>query len=118
MTVERAIEYRRRTFRYGQADFRHIRLNHWPYVDKDPLLRRLEQEHYTFLIRPRWIGKLMWVSLLGNFYIRFSADDFDATLADSTLKGCPNRTGGGIRWFWTHVSPRGGIKPFARSSSP
>ena len=38
---------------YGQGDFRRIRLNRWLYVDKTRFLRRLEQEHYVFLIRPR-----------------------------------------------------------------
>ena len=42
---------------YGQADFRRIRLNRWLYVDKTRFLRRLEQEHYAFLIRPRRCGK-------------------------------------------------------------
>ena len=66
---------------YGQADFRRICLNRWLYVDKTRFLRRLEQEHYAFLIRPRRFGKSLWVSLLGNYYDRFWADDFDATFA-------------------------------------
>ena len=37
---------------YGQGDFRRVRLNRWLYVDKTRFLRRLEQEHYVFLIRP------------------------------------------------------------------
>ena len=65
----------------GQADFRRIRLNRWLYVDKTRFLRRLEQEHYAFLIRPRRFGKSLWVSLLENYYDRFWADDFDATFA-------------------------------------
>ena len=44
---------------YGQADFRRIRLNRWLYVDKTRFLRRLEREHYAFLIRPRRFGKLL-----------------------------------------------------------
>ena len=61
---------------YGEADFRRIRLNRWLYVDKTRFLRRLEQERYAFLIRPRRFGKSLWVSLLENYYDRFWADGF------------------------------------------
>ena len=70
---------------YGQADFRRIRLNRWLYVDKTRFVRRLEQEHYAFLIRPRRFGKSLWVSLLENYYDRFWADDFDATFAGTDI---------------------------------
>ena len=70
---------------YGQADFRRIRLNRWLYVDKTRFLRRLEQEHYAFLIRPRRFGKSLWVSLLENYYDRFWADDFHATFAGTDI---------------------------------
>ena len=70
---------------YGQADFRRIRLNRWLYVDKTRFLRRLEQEHYAFLIRPRRFGKSLWISLLENYYDRFWADDFDATFAGTDI---------------------------------
>ena len=42
---------------YGEADFRRIRLNRWLYVDKTRFLRRLEEERYVFLSRPRRFGK-------------------------------------------------------------
>ncbi len=74
---------------YGQADFRRIRLNRWLYVDKTRFLRRLEQEHYAFLIRPRPFGKTLWVSLLENYYDRFWADDFDATFAGTDIGQSP-----------------------------
>ena len=70
---------------YGQADFRRIRLNRWLYLDKTRFLRRLEQEHYAFLIRPRRFGKSLWVSLLENYYDRFWAADFDATFAATDI---------------------------------
>ena len=70
---------------YGQGDFRRIRLNRWLYVDKTRFLRRLEQEHYAFLIRPRRFGKTVWVSLLENYYDRFWAGDFDATFAGTDI---------------------------------
>ena len=55
---------------YGEADFRRIRRNRWLYVDKTRFLRRLEEESYAFLIRPRRFGKSLWVSLLENYYDR------------------------------------------------
>ena len=70
---------------YGQADFRRIRLRRWLYVDKTRFMRRLEQEHYAFLIRPRRFGKSLWVSLLENYYDRFWADDFGATFAGTDI---------------------------------
>ena len=70
---------------YGQSDFRRVRLNRWLYVDKTRFLRRLEQEHYAFLIRPRRFGKSLWVSLLENYYDRFWAGDFDATFAGTDI---------------------------------
>ena len=72
---------------YGEASFSRIRLNRWLYVDKTRFLRRLEQERYAFLIRPRRFGKSLWVSLLESYYDRFWADRFDATFAGTDV-GC------------------------------
>ena len=70
---------------YGQSDFRRIRLNRWLYVDKTRFLRRLEQEHYAFLIRPRRFGKSLWVSLLENYYDRWWGHEFDAVFAGTDV---------------------------------
>ena len=70
---------------YGLGDFRRIRLKRRLYVDKTRFVRRLEQENYAFLIRPRRFGKTLWVSLLENYYDRFWADDFDATFAGTDI---------------------------------
>ncbi len=70
---------------YGEADFRRIRLNHWLYVDKTRFLRRLEQERYAFLIRPRRFGKSLWVSLLEKYYDRWWGHEFDATFAGTDI---------------------------------
>ena len=74
---------------YGEADFRRIRLNRWLYVDKTRFLRRLEQERYAFLIRPRRFGKSLWVSLLENYYDRWWGHEFDATFAGTDIGGNP-----------------------------
>ena len=70
---------------YGEADFRRIRLNRWLYVDKTRFLRRLEEERYASLIRPRRFGKSLWASVLENYYDRFWADGFDATFAGTDI---------------------------------
>ena len=70
---------------YGQSDFRRIRLRKWLYVDKTRFLRRLEQEDYVFLIRPRRFGKSLWVSLLENYYDRWWGHEFDAVFAGTDI---------------------------------
>ena len=70
---------------YGQSDFRRIRLQRRLYVDKTRFLRRLEQEDYVFLIRPRRFGKSLWVSLLENYYDRYWGHEFDATFAGTDI---------------------------------
>ncbi len=74
---------------YGEADFRRIRLRRWLYVDKTGFLRRLEDERYAFLIRPRRFGKSLWASVLENYYDRFWADDFEATFAGTDIGRSP-----------------------------
>ena len=70
---------------YGEADIHRILRNGWLYVDKTRFVRRLEQERYAFLIRPRRFGKSLWVSLLENYYDRFWADGFDATFKGTDI---------------------------------
>ncbi len=74
---------------YGEADFRRIRRNRWLYVDKTRFLRRLEQERYAFLIRPRRFGKSLWVSLLENYYDRWWGHEFEATFAGTDIGQAP-----------------------------
>ena len=70
---------------YGQSDFRRIRLRKWLYVDKTRFLRRLEQEDYVLLIRPRRFGKSLWVSVLENYYDRWWGHEFDAVFAGTDI---------------------------------
>ena len=70
---------------YGESDFQRIRRNRWLYVDKTRFLRRLEEERYVSLIRPRRFGKSLWVSLLENYYDRFWAGRFEATFAGTDI---------------------------------
>ena len=70
---------------YGESDFQRIRRNRWLYVDKTRFVRRLEQERFVFLIRPRRFGKSLWVSLLENYYDRFWSGRFEATFAETDI---------------------------------
>ncbi len=79
---------------YGEADFMRIQRNGWLYVDKTRFLRRLEQERYAFLIRPRRFGKSLWVTLLECYYDRFWADRFDATFARTDIGRDPTEERG------------------------
>ena len=70
---------------YGWADFRAIRLENRLYVDKTRFVHALEEERYTFFIRPRRFGKSCWVSLLDNYYERNRAADFEAVFGGTDL---------------------------------
>ena len=70
---------------YGEADFRRIRLNGWLYVDKTRFLRRLEDERYVFLIRPRRFGKSLWLSVLENYYDRRWKSEFEAVFGGTDI---------------------------------
>ena len=78
---------------YGWADFRAIRLERRLYVDKTRFLRPLENERFTFLIRPRRFGKSCWVSLLENYYDRKRADEFEQVFGGTDIgrEPTPNR---------------------------
>ena len=70
---------------YGEANFQRIRRHRWLYVDKTRFVRRLEDERYAFLIRPRRFGKTLWVSLLENYYGRHLEGEFDAVFAGTDI---------------------------------
>ncbi len=74
---------------YGEADFMRIRRHGWLYVDKTRFLRRLEQERYVFLSRPRGFGKSLWVSLLESYYDRYWGHEFDAAFAGTDIGRSP-----------------------------
>ena len=76
---------------YGEADIRRIRLKGWLYVDKTRFLRRLEEESYAFLIRPRRFGKSLWVSVLENYYDRTRADELFARANAAQVGETPRR---------------------------
>ena len=70
---------------YGWADFRAIRLERRLYVDKTRFIRTLEDERFTFLIRPRRFGKSCWISLLENYYDRKWASEFEQVFGGTDI---------------------------------
>ena len=74
---------------YGWADFRAIRLDGRLYVDKTRFLRRLEEERYVVLTRPRRFGKSCWVSVLENYYDRNRAGEFEALFGGTDVRRRP-----------------------------
>ena len=70
---------------YGWADFRAIRLEGRLYVDKTRFIRPLEDERFTFLIRPRRFGKSCWVSMLENYYDRYWAGEFEQVFGGTDI---------------------------------
>ena len=74
---------------YGWADFRAIRLERRLYVDKTRFLRPLENERFTFLIRPRRFGKSCWISLLENYYDRKWAGEFEQVFGGTDIGSEP-----------------------------
>ena len=74
---------------YGEADIRRIRLRNWLYVDKTRFIRRLEDESYAFLIRPRRFGKSLWVSVLRHYYDRSMAEHWHGVFDGTDIGRAP-----------------------------
>ena len=74
---------------YGEADIRRIRQRGWLYVDKTRFLRRLEDETYAFLIRPRRFGKSLWVSVLRHYYDRSMAEHWHGVFDGTDIGRAP-----------------------------
>jgi hypothetical protein len=65
---------------YGVSNFGELRTNGYFYVDKTCFLPELENlgPRYLLFLRPRRIGKSLFVSLLEHYYDLGRADQFDA----------------------------------------
>jgi hypothetical protein len=65
---------------YGVSNFGELRTNGYFYVDKTPFLPELENlgPRYLLFLRPRRIGKSLFVSLLEHYYDLGRAGQFDA----------------------------------------
>jgi hypothetical protein len=76
---------------YGLSNFGELRTNGYFYVDKTHFLPELENlgPRYLLFLRPRRMGKSLFVSLLEHYYDLGRADQFDALF-------------GGL---WIHINP-------------
>jgi hypothetical protein len=75
---------------YGLADFAHLRQDNGYYVDKTHFIPLLEaQPRYLFLIRPRRLGKSLWLSLLQHYYDINKQADFDFLFGDTYIGAHP-----------------------------
>ena len=64
---------------YGVPNFGDIRREGYFYVDKTPFLPMIERigGRYLIFLRPRRMGKSVFVSLLAHYYDLALADEFD-----------------------------------------
>ncbi|PCK00759.1 MAG: hypothetical protein COA42_23795 [Alteromonadaceae bacterium] len=53
---------------YGVSDYGSIQAEQEYYVDKTHFIPALEKSRYAVLIRPRRMGKSLWISLLERYY--------------------------------------------------
>jgi hypothetical protein len=79
---------------YGESNFAKIRTEGYFYVDKTPFLPVLEDlgESYLLFLRPRRMGKSLFLSLLEHYYDLGRAPQFDALF-------------GGL-WIHEHPTPK------------
>ena len=75
---------------YAIADYRRMREEDAYYVDKTHFIPLLEESpFYLFCIRPRRIGKSLWLSTLQHYYDVNLADDFASLFADTYIGAHP-----------------------------
>jgi hypothetical protein len=78
---------------YGVSNFGVLRTEGYFYVDKTPFLPQLEEmgARYLLFLRPRRIGKSVFVSLLEHYYDAARADEFDALFGGLWIHEHPTR---------------------------
>lgn len=78
---------------YGVSNFAELRTEGYFYVDKTPLLPVLEElgPRYLLFLRPRRMGKSLFVSLLEHYYDLGRAEQFDAIFRGLWIHEHPTR---------------------------
>jgi len=77
---------------YGVADYGRIRTENAYYVDKTHFIPLIEAApFYLFCIRPRRIGKSLWLSVLQHYYDVNRADEFDLLFGDTYIGQQPTQ---------------------------
>ncbi len=71
---------------YGVSNFKELREEHHYYVDKTHFLPLVEQaSKYLFFIRPRRMGKSLWLSLMAYYYDVAYKDQFENLFYESWI---------------------------------
>ncbi len=70
---------------YGVSDFASIKQRNDYFVDKTHFIPELEKTRYLFLIRPRRMGKSLWLSILANYYDIATKDQFEGLFSDTWI---------------------------------
>ncbi len=107
---------------YGRSNFGEIRRGGFFYVDKTPFLPVLERAEsgygYLLFLRPRRIGKSVFVSLLEHYYDVGRADEFDALFEGLWIHGSPTPERNGylvLSLDFSQVATDGGLDALRRS---
>ncbi len=70
---------------YGVSGFATLQQSNAYYVDKTPFIPLLEKTRYVFLIRPRRMGKSLWLSTLENYYDVAAKNNFDPLFGNTWI---------------------------------
>ncbi len=75
---------------YGISNFNEVRLENHYYVDKTRFIPLIEEAgKYLFFIRPRRMGKSLWLSMMECYYDIAVKDQFETLFFDSWILDHP-----------------------------
>ncbi len=70
---------------YGASSYIRLKTDGFYFVDKTRFIPQLEQSLYPFLIRPRRMGKSLWISLLERYYDVAKKESFESSFQDTWI---------------------------------
>ncbi len=76
---------------YGASNYQQIVNKELYYVDKTHFIPLLEDLLFTFLIRPRRMGKSLWLSTIENYYDVATTDQFDTLFGNTWIGQNPTK---------------------------
>ncbi len=83
-------ELERNIIPYGEQNFATVRKGGLYYVDKTPYIRELElRSSKVFFVRPRRMGKSLFVDMLAHYYDIAGKDDFQELFGDLAIGARP-----------------------------
>ena len=75
---------------YGIMNYLHLRKENYFYVDKTHFIPKIEEAgEYLFLIRPRRMGKSLWISLMECYYDVALKEEFQQVFRDTWVAENP-----------------------------